>query len=79
MRICFLASDMSWRGGTIKMTAFLSGLLSKSYSVYIVSLQEEGEPFYTLDDRVQKYILPIQRRRPKLLHAIGSIRRFITK
>lgn len=79
MRICFLASDMSWRGGTIKMTALLSGLLSKSHSVYIVSLQEEGEPLYTLDDRVQRYILPTQRRKPKILYAIGSIRRFLAK
>ena len=43
MKICFLVSDLSWSGGTIKMTSLLSNALSHRHEVYILSLHQERD------------------------------------
>lgn len=53
MKICFLEGDMSRRGGTERMTAFLSGELSKDNDVYVLSLSMNGDVFFPLSQDVE--------------------------
>ena len=53
MNICFLITDISWRGGTNNMTSWLSDALSRSNKVYVLSLHKEfSEYFFPLSSKV---------------------------
>jgi glycosyltransferase involved in cell wall biosynthesis len=74
MNVLFLEGDMSRRGGTERMTAWLSSMLSRNHTVLILSLrQEHGEPFFPLAKEVSHGVL----RRRKTLGQIKEIKQFI--
>lgn len=58
MNICFLISDISWRGGTNNMTSWLSNTISHNNKVYILSLHKEfSDQFFSLSPKVTYNII----------------------
>lgn len=54
MKILFLEGDMSRRGGTERMTAWLASVLCSSHEVHILSLNlHAGEVFFSLAEQVR--------------------------
>ncbi|WP_105245008.1 glycosyltransferase [Psychrobacter sp. Marseille-P5312] len=58
--VCFLISDLEKSGGTQRILTLLCNLLADHYNVYII-ITHEGEPFFTLDNRVNIISLPSMR------------------
>ena len=74
MKILFLEGDMSRRGGTERMTSWLSSMLVRDHAVHIISLhQNHGEVFFALADGVTHSVLSSQ----KTLAQIREIRKYI--
>lgn len=58
MKICFLVTDMTRKGGVEHMAAILASQLSSFYNVYIVSLNNINRiPFFSIDDNVTQLCL----------------------
>lgn len=58
MNVCFLITDISWRGGTNKMTCWLSNAISRYHSVFVLSLHKELEgQLFALSTNVNTYII----------------------
>ena len=75
MRICILEGDMSRKGGTERMAAWLSGALSARHTVWVVSLRlNGGEVFFPLDPAVTHVTLSSDGSIPG---SILAIRRFL--
>lgn len=80
MRICFLTSDLSWLGGTTRMTAWLSGCLSRKEEVTIVSMHfNGGKCFFPMDEGVKHVVLPLCTGKLAILKQIRWIRRWLEK
>lgn len=76
MNILFLEGDMSRRGGTERMTAWLSSMLSREHNVSVISLHmHNGEVFFPLAEAVNHSSL----QSVKTTAQIKEIRRFIRK
>lgn len=74
MNICFLEGDMSRRGGTERMTAFLANKFITTENVYVVSLNMiNNDIFYNLDKRIAHNRNP----KTKLVSKILWIRKFL--
>lgn len=74
MNILFLEGDMSRRGGTERMTAWLSSMLVRDHAVHVISLhQNYGEVFFPLADGVQHNVLSSR----KTLAQIREIGRYV--
>lgn len=74
MNILFLEGDMSRRGGTERMTAWLASMLSNTHKVSVISLHlHNGEVFFPLADAVNHTAL----QSVKTTAQIKEIRRFI--
>lgn len=74
MRICFLEGDMSRRGGTERMTAWLSTMLAASHTVSVISLRLQGEGvFFSMGKAVYHCVL----RPGKTVTQIRQIRQFL--
>lgn len=57
MNICFIEGDMSRRGGTEHMTAWLANRLANKHDVSIISLHMQGTVFYKLASNIAVYPL----------------------
>ena len=78
MKICFLVSDLSWSGGTIKMTSLLSNALSHRHEVYILSLHQERDYcLFPLKKNVCHFVLTPTKGRLCILTQIKEIHQFI--
>lgn len=76
MNILFLEGDMSRRGGTERMTAWLSSMLVRDHSVAVISLHmHSGEVFFPLSENVHHSVL----QKKKTAAQIREIRRFIRR
>jgi glycosyltransferase involved in cell wall biosynthesis len=76
MRICFLEGDMSRRGGTERMTAWLSAMLAKKHTVSVISLQMQGKGvFFPISEDVSHQVL----QPGKITAQIRQIRQFLRK
>ncbi len=76
MNILFLEGDMSRRGGTERMTAWLSAVLARRHRVFILSLRNQnGDVFFPLDGAVSHTVLTAGNTFGK----IREIHRFIQK
>ncbi|MBQ7923525.1 MAG: glycosyltransferase family 4 protein [Clostridia bacterium] len=76
MKILFLEGDMSRRGGTERMTAWLSSKLSEKHTVSIISLYfKDSAVFFKPSDAVDHIVL----KSSKALAQILEIRRYIIK
>lgn len=74
MNILFLEGDMSRRGGTERMTAWLSSMLSREHAVSVISLHlHNGEVFFPLAGSVEHSVL----QSAKTTAQIREIRRII--
>lgn len=74
MNILFLEGDMSRRGGTERMTAWLSSMMASHHNVSVISLRlQNGEVFFPLADAVDHSAL----QSIKTTAQIKEIRRFI--
>ena len=80
MKICFLVSDLSWSGGTIKMTSLLSNALSHRHEVYILSLHQERDfCLFPVKKNVCHIVLTPTIDRLCILTQIKEIHQFITQ
>lgn len=78
MKICFLVSDLSWSGGTIKMTSLLSNTLSHRHEVYILSLHQERDfCLFPVKNNVCHIVLTPTKGRLCILTQIKEIHQFI--
>ena len=78
MRICLIKSDMSWYGGTERMTAWLANKLSKTHQVSILSLrQEKDQVFFPLCTAVSYYVLPDFPGKLRFFKQISWIHRYL--
>ena len=76
MNIVFLEGDMSRRGGTERMTAWLSAMLARRHRVFILSLRNQnGNLFFPIDGAVSHTVLPAG----STFRKIREIHRFIRK
>ncbi|MFI3163500.1 MAG: glycosyltransferase family 4 protein [Bacillota bacterium] len=57
MRICFFSGDITRSGGTEKVTCQIASKLSNQFDVSIISITEENEVFYDLDQNVKRFAL----------------------
>lgn len=74
MKILFLEGDMSRRGGTERMTAWLASALCTAHEVHILSLNlHAGEVFFSLAEQVRHAAV----QSGKTLAKIMEIRRYI--
>lgn len=77
MRICLLEGDMSRAGGTERMAAWLANGLSERWDVSVLSLRQQGELFYELNEAVRYAVVPEQTGRLGMLRQIRWIRRYL--
>lgn len=76
MNILFLEGDMSRRGGTERMTAWLSSMLVRDHSVAVISLHMNNSAvFFPLNENVHHSVL----QKKKTAAQIREIRRFIRR
>lgn len=79
MNLLFLEGDMSRKGGTERMTAFLANALSMRHSVFVISLRMAGDGvFFPLNGCVQHSVLDNGAGKTGAAAGIRMIRRFIT-
>lgn len=76
-KLCFLISDMSWRGGTVRMTSLLANEFCKTEEVHILNLHCENEIFVELDFRIKKYVLGTTTGKLGIIKQIREIRDYI--
>ena len=80
MNICFLEGDMSRRGGTERMTALLANALSKTDTVWVISLQmRENCIFFPMESDVTHFQLRQENGKFGLFKQILEIRAFLRK
>ena len=78
MNLLFLEGDMSRKGGTERMTAFLANALSIRHSVFVISLRMAGDGvFFPLNGCVQHSVLDNGAGKTGAAAKIRMIRRFI--
>ncbi|MGM9652769.1 MAG: glycosyltransferase family 4 protein [Eubacteriales bacterium] len=78
MNICFLEGDMSRKGGTERMTAFLANALCAGHQVWVISLRlHGGEVFFELDPRVRHVTLRAAAGKAGIPAQISEIHRFL--
>ena len=76
MNILFLEGNMSRRGGTERMTAWLSSMLARDHTISVISLHmNSSEVFFPLAENVHHSVLQAD----KTVAQIQEIRRFIRR
>lgn len=76
-RLCFLISDMSWSGGTVRVTALLANEFCKTEEVHLLNLHCEDEVCVELDYRIRKHILSETNGKLGIIKQICEIRDYI--
>lgn len=80
MRICFLEGDMSRKGGTERMTAFLANALSSNHEVLVLSRVMQGKNLgFTLLPEVKHRVLRYAAGKLAMLVQIREIRRILKR
>lgn len=77
MKVCFLVTDITRKGGVEHMAAITASKLSEFYDVYLVSLiNSNTESFFNIDDKVKQTCLSDN---TKILNNAKKLHKFIKK
>ncbi len=80
MKICFLEGDMSRRGGTERMTAWLANALVREHKIVIISLKMKDKlPYFSLDQSISHVTLPDKDSKSSVFTQICEIRKILKK
>lgn len=76
-KLCFLISDVSWSGGTVRMTALLANEFCKTEEVHLLNLHCENEVSAELDLRIRQHVLSATTGKLGIIKQICEIRNYI--